>query len=399
MPPGGDRFALDEDPADETMAPAPRLTGRSSQELRSAEPRGPEPRPIEPRAAEPPPPLAPMMPAHEPRHEPRAPEPRSAFEPPRAPQPTAHRDGAPSLGFLAALLDEPGVLEVVVEGTRPAIVDRGNGLTPSLGRFGSIAEAMVAAAHLFEQANLALGDDPIQEASLPDGWHLTLILAPVAVSGPLFELRRIARPAVPGEALVSQGMLSSDMLALLRSALEVQRNVVVVGADDAGVPSLLSALAQERAERTLVIEREPELTLQGSNVTRLMAGASPFETLLSRAARLRSERMVIDGVRGGGELHQALVTLASRGGSCLLGVRLAPQSALLDQLEANAGFGLGKGASLLGSAIHVVARMSRSIDGTRRVDAIGELGPDGYVELFEYGEGGFASTGSRPSFL
>lgn len=236
---------------------------------------------------------------------------------------------------------------------------------------------------------------------MPDGSHVSVVLPPVAIGGPLVEIRRVGRPAVAGETLVAQGLLSNDMLATLRAAMAVRRNIVVVGPDDAGVSMLLAALAQGVGdERQVVIESAPELTLNGNKVVRFSAGSSNFGELIAHASRMRADRVVIDGVRGS-EARDALVVLASRGGATLLGVRAVSHSAVLEHLEALASLAGGKDgvAALIGASVHVVVRMSRGADGTRRVESIAELGTEGLVELFELGENGFASSGYRPSFM
>lgn len=393
------------------MAPSPRIIARAA---------APEPR------VEPPPPITAAPPKPEPAPAPAPAAPRAAeprpetqklVEPPRAepvrvePVRTAAVDGprlvevaAPdpqALGPLAALLEEPGVLEIVVEGARTILVDRGTGLVAAPSKFASPIHAVRAVAQLFAQAGVALSAAPIQDACLPDGSYVQVVLPPVAVGGPIVEIRRLGRPAVAGETLVAQGMLSSDMLATLRAAVAVRRNIVVVGPDDAGVSGLLSALVQSAGdERIVAVESTAELTLGSAKATRFTAGGAAFGELIARASRLRCDRVVIDGVRGA-EAREALIALASRGGATLLGVRAVSHSAVLEHLEALASLAGGKDgvAALIGASVHVVVRMARGADGTRRVESISELGTEGLVELFELGENGFASTGYRPSFM
>lgn len=421
LPPGADRFAIDEDPADETMAPSPRVIARAA----AAEPRAEPPPPIaakpEPVRAEPPraEPVRDVMRTEPPQARESRPE-TAKLEPPRAAAPrhdASHEHvraavegprlvdvAAPdpqALGPLAALLEEPGVIEIVVEGSRGVLVDRGSGLVSAPGRFASPTHAVRAVAQLFAQAGIALTSAAMQEAALPDGSHVSVVLPPVAVGGPLVEIRRVGRPAAAGETLVAQGMLNNDMLATLRSAVAVRRNIVIVGPDDAGVPLLVSALVQGAGdERIVTIESTPELTLGSAKVARFAAGSAPFGELIARASRLRADRVVIDGVRGP-EAREALIALASRGGATILGVRAVSHSAVLEHLEALASLGGGKDgvAALIGASVHVVVRMARGADGTRRVESISELGTEGLVELFELGENGFASSGYRPSFM
>ena len=450
LPPGGDRFKLDEEPADadETMAPSPRMLASARPRVEPPPATSPmsarnEPQAVTPAApyrAEPPrvePPRAEAPRAEPPRAEPPRAEPPRAdapqlgkpmlgtaapVSPAAAPAAPAAPAAAPvvlaaapvltapaerlvevgSLGPLAALLDEVGVLEIVVEGPGRILVDRGNGLMPVGATFASGEALAAAAARLFAAAGGRLVHDrAVQEASLPDGASVLAVLPPFAVGGPYLEVRRLGRPPVPGETLVAQGMLSADMLATLRAALAVRRHITVIGPSDAGVPQLLAALVAmtPASERVLCVEASPELALPASRAVRFAAGSAGLGALIERVGALRSDRLVLDGVTGE-HVRAALVALAARSGGSLLGVRAPSVSASLEQLAALAALAGGRdgAAALAASATHLIVRMSLGEGGVRRVDAISELQGDGLVALFEYDESGFASTGARPSF-
>lgn len=424
MPPGADRFKLDEEPADadETMAPSPRLAAASRPRV------------------EPPPAAAPRMdppaPAPAPRVEARAespapmrveaplrmtPAPPIAVQPaPTAPNPalaalpvlgaaaavvTSSSDRAVDLGPLGAfesLLEEAGVLEIVAEGPSRLLVDRGSGLV-SAGKGFATHEALAsAAARLFATGGGRLvHGKAVQEATLPDGAHVLAVLPPFAVGGPYVEIRRLGRPAVPGETLVSQGMLSSDMLSTLRAAIAVRRHVTVIGPADAGASQLVAALVAmvPEGERVLCVEASPELALPSSRAVRFAAGDGALGALIERVGSLRSDRLVVDGVSGG-HVRAALAALASRSGGGILGVRAPAAAMVIDQLASLASLGGAKDGTnaLAATATHLVVRMSRGADGVRRVDSIAEVQDGGLVALYEHDDGGFASTGARPSF-
>lgn len=425
MPAGADRFALDEEPAEETAAPSPRVVMPAPRPSPSG-PVATGPSPMAARA-EPPPPMRaeappPARAAEPPRPEPMraAPEPVRAAEPARgpdtarpilggaaaAPADVVHEFrtielGPEGMGPLGALLEEVGVLEIVVEGTN-VLVDRGSGLAASGQRFTSADSVTRVARHLLSRARVNLdGAHPVAEATLPDGTHILAILPPVAVGGALVEIRRVGRPGPSGESLVSSGMLSADMLRALRSAIAVRRNIVVIGPSDAGVSQLVSALAAMGGsdERLLVVEATSELPIANPRAVRLAAAGTSFADLLTRASRLRADRVVVDGVRGG-EAREALVLAASRGAGTIVGVRAAAGNAVLEHLEALASLAGGRDGvgALVQSSVHLVVRLARSADGSRRVESIAEVGASGLTELFEHGEGGFASTGQPPSF-
>ena len=297
------------------------------------------------------------------------------------------------------MLDDASIIELVVEGTRAILIDRGTGFTPAPQRFASASQVRRAAEHLLAQGGVS-STHAIEEAVLADGGHVTVIFPPVAVGGPIIEIRRTSRASVTGEGLVGQGVLSNDMLTMLRAAVTLRRNVLVMGAEDSGVATLISTLAQSTDERLAVVEATPELALGSSRAMRFCAGTTSLGTLIQTASRLRADRLVVDGIRGP-EAREALLAMAARGGGTLVGVRAAAHAGVLEHLEALASLGSSKEgvAALIGASVHVIVRMARGADGVRRVESIAELGTEGTVDLFEHGENGFASTGYRPSFM
>jgi pilus assembly protein CpaF len=314
-----------------------------------------------------------------------------------------------ALGFgpLHALLDDPGVLEVVIEGPGSILVDRGSGLGPAPGRFSTADQLAVIVGRLLARGGVALDSgNALAEATLPDGTHVVAIMPPVALRGPVVEIRRTGRAPVTGETLVQQGLLSSDMLQTLRAAVEARRNIVVVGAGELGISTVVSMIANlaHSDDRILAIEASPELALSAPHVVRLSASSSVgIAQLLAQAPRLRCDRLVIDGVSGP-ETRDALLLLASRGAGCVLGVRSAPTGGTLEHLEALAGLG---GAAdtlsrLLASAIHVLVTVARDVHGVRRIVSIAEITSDEGVPtahaVFEH-DGEFQPTGHRPSFV
>lgn len=306
------------------------------------------------------------------------------------------------LGALGALIADPDIQRVVVQGTDSILVDRGRGLTPHEGYFSS-AEALTVITG--RMARLSGGyferSKTNHEGTLPDGLHFTAVLPPVAVGGPIIELRRIHRAAITGEALVSRGVLSSEMLDVLRRAVQARKGIAVVGTQDAGVSELVSALANlgSTGERVVAIEVIPELALP-SNAVRLTAPAgTPFESAIQHGGRMQADRLIIDGVRGG-EALAALTTAAARSGS-LIGVHTTSGDAFghLVTLARLGGGGASEAAiGLVASAVSVVIRVARDQNGAR-VESVSEVRASetgaNAVELFGSDH---SSTGQSPSF-
>lgn len=214
-------------------------------------------------------------------------------------QAIAHLSG---LGELDALLCDPSVDEVMVNGGGDIWVDRRG----DLEAVGSLRHATVE--HLIERVISPLGrrldrTSPIVDARLPDGSRVCAALAPVAVDGAALAIRRFRREPLPVDAFASGGTL--DMLTEI---VDARCNVVVSGATSSGKTSLVGALLGTVApnERLVVVEDTTELALRHAHSVRLEArpatvdGPPPIDLaqLVRTALRLRPDRIVVGEVRG-----------------------------------------------------------------------------------------------------
>ena len=318
---------------------------------------------------------------------------------------------AVGLGPLEGLLSNESVREIVVEGNRRIVADMGDGFEPVAGSFSSSDAVLHIARRLIAQTGQSL--DPsvsVHEGSLPYGPHVVVILPPVAVRGPIIQIRMSA-PADPGE-LIARAMASPEMLELMKKAVRAKRNVVVTGAVGAGVTSVVSALANMvgREERVMTVEDVPDLAIDRQRVLSLTVGSArghmTMREVLRQANRLRCDRLVIDGARGS-EVIDVLTTLAARGEGCLAGVHVSGTAdSAVDQLRTLAH--LDNHASdavltrLIASSMHLLVHVERAEDGECRITQITEIkGARGtgdtaslsMQDLFTY-DNGFEATGS-----
>lgn len=305
-------------------------------------------------------------------------------------------------------MSEEGVQEIVIEGPNHVVVDYGEGFQPGPSGFSSTDALYTVARRLLAQAGVELDpSQPVQQVTLPYGPHVTVVFPPVAVRGPVLEIRRVGRPA-SAEELVSSGLMNKQMLDTLRQAVEARRNVVVVGPVGSGVTTLLGALADlsGEQERIVTVEDVPDLALQHEHVVPLSTGGPKtglsHKEVLQQATRLRSDRLVVDDVRDG-EAFDALTVLASRHEGCFLGVHAGSDAPGLDSLRLLAQLHRSTGQdavdALLARSIQVIVRVGHTDDGLR-VLSISELGKDDPSEaqdLFVY-DGEFRATGKKPSF-
>lgn len=207
------------------------------------------------------------------------------------------------LGAIEALLEDPDVSDVLVNGPGPVWVERHG----RLERTDRVLDAP-AVHRAIERlvAPLGLRADrahPVVDARLPDGTRVSAVLPPLAVDGPVLAVRRHRRASLPLERFCDP-----TRAGVLRRWVEQRWNLVVYGATGAGKTTLLNALAAElpAGERVVTIEDVAELRLPGEHVVRLEArpgtaegtGRVGVRELVRAALRLRPDRIIVGEVRG-----------------------------------------------------------------------------------------------------
>ncbi|MEM9188962.1 MAG: ATPase, T2SS/T4P/T4SS family [Myxococcota bacterium] len=318
---------------------------------------------------------------------------------------------AVGLGPLEDLLANEQIREIIVNGPSQVSADLGRGLEPVDGVFSSSDGVVVVGRRLLAQAGAFLQPSkPIHEATLPYGPHVTIILPPVAVRGPIIEVRRMGQ-TLHLDHLVQKGMLSREMGDCLRSAVSARRNVVVAGPIGSGVTTLLGAAATLAGdgERIVTVETVPDLAIDKEGVVSFGAGKGATSLSLGevvdRAARMRADRLVVDDVAGV-DAFPVFSAVGVRALGNLVGVHTAPgqraEDGILGMLQLAGGASSESLRSLIAQTAQVVLEVARGEDGVRRVVRMTEVtgannGSINTTELFSF-NGQFSGTGSKPSF-
>ena len=318
---------------------------------------------------------------------------------------------AAGLGALEPLMNDKRVREIIIEGPGRIVADYGDGLIDVEGRFSSASALMTIANRLLAQGGEKLSSERlVHETTLPNGVHILVVQPPLAVHGPVIEIRRKV-PSMTGEQLVSAGFLNDEMFELLKRAVEHRRNVLVLGEVGAGVTTVLASLAAmcEQNDRIVTVEDVADLFIDRKHVIALASGGvgpTPLSMreVLKQAGRLRSDRLIVDDVRGA-EAYDVLTAMAARRSGNFFGFHTLfnanPISSI--RLLALLQKGVDENAliELISRVVHLVVQVARTDDG-RKVVAISELlgvksGKIQVQKLFVY-EGEFKSTGHAPRF-
>ena len=260
-------------------------------------------------------------------------------------------------GPLEALLAEPGVSDIVVNGPREVYVDRGEGLEPADVVFADAREVRRLAVRLAIACGRRLDDaSPWVDATLPDGTRVHAVLPPIAPDGPLVCLRVLARRTLSVPDLVASRTVAADAEPLLARLITSRLSFLVTGGTGAGKTTVLAALLSTvpARERLVVVEDTRELVPRHPHVVRLLArpanvegtGAVGLDDLVRQALRMRPDRLVVGEVRGAEVVDMLAALNTGHDGGCAT-VHANSSRDLPARLEA-----LGVAAGLDRAAIH-----------------------------------------------
>ena len=149
----------------------------------------------------------------------------------------------PFLPGLEAVLEDPEVSELMINGPGNVWVERGGELEPIEAPALTAAALHRAAIHIARPLGLDPATRPILDARLEDGSRVA-ICTPPASPHVAMTIRRFGGRAFSAEDLVSQGSLPEEVFRAARAALRSRRNVLVSGGTGSGKTTLLNALIE-----------------------------------------------------------------------------------------------------------------------------------------------------------
>ncbi len=138
-------------------------------------------------------------------------------------------------GPLEALLHEPGVTDVLVNGPREVWVDRGHGLERADAHFTDDREIRRLAVRLAAAAGRRLDDAvPCADIRLADGVRLHAVLPPVSPGGACLSFRVPRQRAFSLDELVDLGAMPVAAARLLGGVIASRASFVVTGGTGTG---------------------------------------------------------------------------------------------------------------------------------------------------------------------
>jgi pilus assembly protein CpaF len=293
-------------------------------------------------------------------------------------------DDLGGLGPVEALLRDPAVTDVMINGPDEVHVERGGVLVATGVRFDDDAHVERLLRRVLGPLGVRLDRaHPYADAVLPGGVRLHALLPPLA-EHPVVTLRRVPAVVPSWDELLASQTVDPPMRARLVEAVRQRRNIVVCGRAGVGKTTLLARLLAEIGDdRLIVIEDAPELRRPADHVVHLRvrppsadgAGGVDVATLVRNALRMRPDRLVVGEVRGAevADLLQAMNT-GHDGSMTTVHANGADEAIVrLEGMALLAGIPLAAARAQVAAALDLVVSLERRRDGRRRVAALGEV--------------------------
>lgn len=292
------------------------------------------------------------------------------------------------LDVIQELVDSDDVTEIMVNGTDNIFVEKAGRIYEWDKHFETQEKLENVIQQIVAKCNRVVNEAlPIADARLENGSRVNIVLAPVALNGPIITIRRFPEHPISMKDLIHFGSLSEEAAAELEKLVIAGYNIFISGGTGSGKTTFLNALSHyiPRTERVITIEDSAELQLQDiPNLVRLetrnanMDGAREItiRDLLKSSLRMRPDRLIIGEVRGSEAIDMLQALNTGHDGSLSTGHANSSKD-MLTRLETMVLMGmelpLAAVRRQIASGVDIIVHLSRLRDKSRRVLEIVEV--------------------------
>ncbi|MFQ7489426.1 MAG: CpaF family protein [Lachnospiraceae bacterium] len=322
-------------------------------------------------------------------------------------------DAIRRMDILQELVEEEEVTEIMINGTQGIFIERKGRLFQWDKNFASKEKLEDVIQQIVAKCNRAVNEaSPIVDARLENGARVNIVLAPVALNGPIVTIRRFPSHPIGMTDLLAYGSLTNEVALNLEKWVKAGYNIIISGGTGSGKTTFLNALSQyiPSTDRVITIEDSAELQLQGiPNLVRLETRDSKGEgttaitirDLIRSSLRMRPDRIIVGEVRGSEAIDMLQALNTGHDGSLSTGHANSATDMLM-RLETMVLMGMELPLSAvrrqIASGVDIIVQLGRLRDKSRKVLEIVEI--TGYEDgeivtrpLYQYQETGTDEAG------
>lgn len=157
-------------------------------------------------------------------------------------------------------------------------------------------------------------NNPLLNASLPNGSRLNAIISPISNKDPIITLRKFKfKPLTPVD-LINYNTFSNDIATFLWLAMQTDSNILIAGNTGSGKTTTLNAMFSfvQKSERIIICEETPEVNIPHEHKIRLKIdekkGINMNELIIS-TLRMRPDRLIVGEIRTKEEINSFIDTM------------------------------------------------------------------------------------------
>lgn len=292
------------------------------------------------------------------------------------------------LDILQELVDDPDITEIMINGTDNIFIERQGRLQVWNKSFVEKEKLEDVIQQIVAKCNRTVNEaNPIVDARLENGSRVNIVLAPVALNGPIVTIRRFSDDPITMSKLLQFGSITEEAVAFLKNLVYAGYNIFISGGTGSGKTTFLNALSEfiPKEERIITIEDSAELQIRGvPNLVRMETRNANVEgcqeitirDLIKSSLRMRPDRIVVGEVRGAEALDMLQCLNTGHDGSLSTGHANSARD-MLSRLETMVLMGMDLPLSAIrrqmASGIDIIVHLGRLRDKTRKVLEIVEV--------------------------
>lgn len=292
------------------------------------------------------------------------------------------------LDLLEEFLEDDEITEVMINGTQNIFYEKKGRIFQSDKRFLSKEKLEDVIQQIVAGANRLVNEaSPIVDARLADGARVNVVLAPIALNGPIVTIRKFPTESITMKQLIAWNSISEEVAEFLALLVESGYNIFISGGTGSGKTTFLNALSQyiPKDERIITIEDNAELrildvpnlvSLEARNANVEGTGEVTIRQLIKSALRMRPDRIIVGEVRSAEAIDMLQALNTGHDGSLSTGHANSPED-MLSRLETMVLMGMELPLTAIrrqiASGIDVIVHLGRLRDKSRKLLEVSEV--------------------------
>lgn len=292
------------------------------------------------------------------------------------------------LDLLEEFLEDDEITEVMINGTQNIFYEKKGRIFQSDKRFLSKEKLEDVIQQIVAVANRLVNEaSPIVDARLADGSRVNVVLAPIALNGPIVTIRKFPTESITMKQLIAWNSISEEVAEFLALLVESGYNIFISGGTGSGKTTFLNALSQyiPKDERIITIEDNAELrildvpnlvSLEARNANVEGTGEVTIRQLIKSALRMRPDRIIVGEVRSAEAIDMLQALNTGHDGSLSTGHANSPED-MLSRLETMVLMGMELPLTAIrrqiASGIDVIVHLGRLRDKSRKLLEVSEV--------------------------